>query len=132
MRNDAWEWAPHSNGDSKQLHTQSFTEPHLTSPRADLLETVPQLRVAEQCSQSWQGVLVSSLVSVTKYLQKATHGRKGFYADDLKGCSLSWHQEAQRDEYWDSAGFLLFMLSGKLAAVILLPLFKVGSCSHFN
>ena len=24
MRNDAWEWIPHSNGDSKQLNTQSF------------------------------------------------------------------------------------------------------------
>ena len=36
-------------------------------------------------------------------------------ADGLKGCSLSWQQEAQRDEYWDSAGFLLFMLSGNLA-----------------
>ena len=78
LRNDAWEWAPHSNGDSKQLYTQSFTEPLLTSPRADLLETVAQLRVAEQRRQSWQGVLVS-LVSMTKYLQKATHGRKGFY-----------------------------------------------------
>lgn len=80
---------PHSNRDSKQFHTQSSNEPLLTSPRADLLETVAQLRVAEQCSQSWQGVLVSSLLSVTKYLQKATHGRKVSMADGLKGCSLS-------------------------------------------
>ena len=77
-------------------------------------------------------MLVSSLVSVTKYLQKATHGRKGFYADGLKGCSLSWQQQAQRDEYWGSAGFLPFMLSGTLAAEILLPIFKVGGSSRFN
>ena len=36
-------------------------------------------------------------------------------ADGLKGCSLSWQQGAQRDEYWDSPGFLLFMLFGNLA-----------------
>ena len=53
-------------------------------------------------------------------------------ADGLKGCSLSWQQEAQSDEYWDSAGFLLFMLSGTLAGGILLPIFKVGGSSHFN
>ena len=59
-------------------------------------------------------------------------GERVSMADGLKGCSLSWQQEAQRDEYWDSAGFLLFMLSGKLAGGILLPLFKVGGSSHFN
>ena len=53
-------------------------------------------------------------------------------AGDLKECSLSWQQEAQRDEYWDSAGFLLFMLFGMLAGGILLLLFKVGGSSHFN
>ena len=42
-------------------------------------------------------------------------GERVSMADGLKGCSLSWQQEAQRDEYWDSAGFLLFMLSGNLA-----------------
>ena len=59
-------------------------------------------------------------------------GERVSMADDLKGCSLSWQQEAQRDEYWVSAGFVLFMLSGKLAGGILLPLFKVGGSSHFN
>ena len=53
-------------------------------------------------------------------------------ADGLKGCSLSWQQEAQRDEYWDSAGILQFMLSIMLAGGILLPMFKVGGSSHFN
>ena len=59
-------------------------------------------------------------------------GERVSMADGLKGCSLSWQQGAQRDEYWDSAGFLLFMLSGTLAAEILLPIFKVGGSSHFN
>jgi hypothetical protein len=59
-------------------------------------------------------------------------GERVSMAGDLKGCSLSWQQEAQRDEYWDSAGFLLFMLFGMLAGGILLLLFKVGGSSHFN
>jgi hypothetical protein len=59
-------------------------------------------------------------------------GERVSMADGLKGCSLSWQQEAQNDEYWDSAGFLLFMLSGTLAGGILLPIFKVGGSTHFN
>ena len=59
-------------------------------------------------------------------------GERVSMADGLKGCSLSWQQQAQRDEYWGSAGFVLFMLSGMLAVEILLPIFKVGGSSHFN
>lgn len=95
MWNGAWGWAPHSN---QEFHTQSFTEP-LRHPLEQVsLKPGPQLRVA-----CW---------FLLWYLRppKSNLWEEGFPWQFKR--MLSRQQEAQRDEHWYSAGFLLFMLSG--------------------